>query len=335
MLHQLYAPNVANPHYLLGARLPPGMQMRVPRGVLHHHNHQHQHYAAAATATATAVPSAPPATVVAATASTNSATATISLFDTPAPAAPSAASAITTTTASVPAAPAPAPAPANLTPAPARADAPAPSVIVLPPIANLAPRHAVIPPHVDRNENSLLSCVGRTAKLLFAWPPTGHNLAQLLAARRQPHKLLALAEQLRGGVLVPLRAPLDTAVFAGSIHATLTLEPGILASAMWVSGSTYAAGLCCLAWELEACFEAPATIDRYYVDQLRLFSATPRKRGGNYSSDGGDSGGGSSGGGGGGSRGGESGRRVGGGGNGGSGNAGDDGALGAARRRSY
>jgi hypothetical protein len=58
----------------------------------------------------------------------------------------------------------------------------------------VAPRHTFIPPHVDRNENSLLSCVGRAAKALFAGPPTLLNLARLLAGRHQLHKLLALAE---------------------------------------------------------------------------------------------------------------------------------------------
>jgi hypothetical protein len=57
----------------------------------------------------------------------------------------------------------------------------------------------------------------------------------MLAGHRQPHKLLALAEQLHGGVLISLYAALDTAVFAGRIHATLTLEPGILTSATRMS----------------------------------------------------------------------------------------------------
>ncbi len=102
------------------------------------------------------------------------------------------------------------------------------------------------------------------------------NLAQLLAGRCQPHKLLALAKQMRGGVLVPLCTALDTAVFAGTIYAMLTLEPGILASTTRVAGSKYAPCLRCLVWELEAHFEALATIVRCYVDQLRLSLAAPR-----------------------------------------------------------
>lgn len=138
----------------------------------------------------------------------------------------------------------------------------------LSPSCNLTPRFVVVHPHIDQTRDSLITVLGKSRKLVLMWPLSSPNrellLHYVLAGERE--SFVPLCAQLEAPVLEVMDS--NTAIFmqAGVIHATITLEGGMLVGINTFSAGSALASLQCFVFELEA------EVERDYGPIFHLFA---------------------------------------------------------------
>jgi hypothetical protein len=105
----------------------------------------------------------------------------------------------------------------------------------LPPTSNITPEYTIVEPHLDHGLDGLLY-LAFGMKLIMCWPPTIKNLRVLCLS--QP--LHRQCDELEGGMIYLLHENCPAMViFAGTIHATVTLEGSTLTGINWFSAEAH------------------------------------------------------------------------------------------------
>ena len=115
---------------------------------------------------------------------------------------------------------------------------------------NVTPMHTIVDIHIDQGRESLVQCIGSGRKIFLMWPATDHNMRLMRNFSDQPMRLFRMADQLQGGIMTAVDASVGLATFAGTIHATITLEPGLLVGITWISAENHRPAARCFKLEL-------------------------------------------------------------------------------------
>lgn len=65
-------------------------------------------------------------------------------------------------------------------------------------LANLTPQHTVVDVHLDQARKGVIQCIGRSKKLLLAWPATDLNMEILIKHILRTTNCFSLATVLKG-----------------------------------------------------------------------------------------------------------------------------------------
>ncbi|OCT54302.1 hypothetical protein CLCR_00921 [Cladophialophora carrionii] len=118
-------------------------------------------------------------------------------------------------------------------------------------LANVTPTGSCFFPHIDLGLDGLVQCLGPGAKLIAAWPNTEENILTLLRTERSTTAFIRCIRSLHGGMLYLMRGG-STSLFlsAGTIHATITLQGGLLVGINTTSLGSLVSAMRALGYEL-------------------------------------------------------------------------------------
>lgn len=138
----------------------------------------------------------------------------------------------------------------------------------LSPSCNLTPRFVVVHPHIDQIRDSLITVLGKSRKFVLMWPLSRPNRELLVqyALAHERETFVPLCGQLEAPVLDLMDSKTALFMQAGVIHATLTLEGGMLIGINTFSAGSALASLQCFVFELEA------EVERDYGAIFNLFA---------------------------------------------------------------
>ncbi|KAK5283065.1 hypothetical protein LTR40_002342 [Exophiala xenobiotica] len=118
--------------------------------------------------------------------------------------------------------------------------------------------------------SAILKVLGKCRKLVAMWPLSDHNRQLLRQHSSIPESFVPLCQQLEAPYLDMLDASAGLFMQAGVIHATITIEGGILIGINTFSARSALASLRCFLYELEAKLEKDyASIFRLFTSQLK------------------------------------------------------------------
>lgn len=120
---------------------------------------------------------------------------------------------------------------------------------------NITPRFVVVQPHIDVGQIGSILCIGDCKKIVVMWPPTTHNLDVMRKESGYAAIFQRVGHRLEGGIATVVDSSVALVMFTGTIHFTITLEPGILVGINWVSAECYRAGARCFQYEIDTNLE--------------------------------------------------------------------------------
>jgi len=122
--------------------------------------------------------------------------------------------------------------------------------------ANLTPRYTIVDLHIDQGRDGLIVCVKDSKKIVLMWPATNLNMNLLQECSYHQANLVRVGSQLEGGIAVMADSSKSLIMYSGTIHATITLESGILVGINWVSVESYRPAFRCFAYEMTVDLES-------------------------------------------------------------------------------
>ncbi len=133
--------------------------------------------------------------------------------------------------------------------------------------ANLTPTDIIVDLHIDQGRDGLIQCIRSCKKIVLMWP--AQNLNVLLHQSNCQAKFIHAAHQLQWGIITIIDSNVGLAMFADTLHATITQEPSFLVGINWVSVENHRSAVRCFEYEIHSGMESNIkSIFTIYADQL-------------------------------------------------------------------